>query len=74
MGNSNHAIAFGNSHWKNVPMMSSVPHTDTGKEIQYKDLKKDPTLGPLFKKDLVMNVDAYSKESETYKEQILASF
>jgi hypothetical protein len=29
-------------------MMNSVIHPVTGKEMQYKDLMKDPELGPLF--------------------------
>jgi hypothetical protein len=29
-------------------MMNSVVHPITGKEMQYKDLMKDPDLGPLF--------------------------
>jgi hypothetical protein len=50
MGSATHAIAFGNNQWTNVPMMKSVLHPITGKEIQYKDLMKDPKLGPLYKK------------------------
>jgi hypothetical protein len=33
-------------------MMKSVIHPVTGKEMQYKDLMKDPDLGPLFEIDL----------------------
>jgi hypothetical protein len=29
-------------------MMNSVIHPVTGKEMQYKDLMKDPIFGPLF--------------------------
>jgi hypothetical protein len=28
--------------------MNSIIHPVTGKEMQYKDLMKDPELGPLF--------------------------
>jgi hypothetical protein len=31
-----------------TPMMNSVIHPVTGKEMQYKDLMKDAILGPLF--------------------------
>jgi hypothetical protein len=48
MGGANCAIAFGENHWTKTPMMNSVVHPVTGKEIQYKDLMKDPKLGPLF--------------------------
>jgi hypothetical protein len=34
MGSANHAIAFGNNHWTNVPTMNAVLHPATGKEIQ----------------------------------------
>jgi hypothetical protein len=33
-------------------MINAVLHPATGKEMQYKDLIKDPTLGPLYKKGL----------------------
>jgi hypothetical protein len=49
MGSANHAMASGNT---NVPMMNAVLHPATGKEIQYKDLMKHSTLGPLYKKGL----------------------
>jgi hypothetical protein len=42
------AIAFGENHWTMTPMMNAVIHPVTGKEMQYKDLMKDPELGPLF--------------------------
>jgi hypothetical protein len=45
---ANCAIAFGKNHWKTTPMINAVIHTVTGKEMQYKDLMKDPDLGPLF--------------------------
>jgi hypothetical protein len=45
---ANCAIAFGENHWTNTPMMNSAIHPVTGKEMQYKDLMKDPELGPLF--------------------------
>jgi hypothetical protein len=50
MGSANNAIAFGNNHWATVPMMNSVLHPATDKEMQYKDLVKKSTLGPLYKK------------------------
>jgi hypothetical protein len=31
-------------------MMNAVLHPATGKEMQYKDLMKNSTLGPLYKK------------------------
>jgi hypothetical protein len=48
IGGTNCAIAFGENHWTNTPMMNSVIHPVTGKEMKYKDLMKDPELGPLF--------------------------
>jgi hypothetical protein len=39
---------LGDNHWKKTPMMNSVIHPVTGKEMQYKDLMKDPIFGPLF--------------------------
>jgi hypothetical protein len=48
MGGANCAIALGENHWKNTKMMNSVIHPVTGKEMQFKDLMKDPELGPLF--------------------------
>jgi hypothetical protein len=48
MGGANCAIAFGENHWTKTPMMNSVIQPVIGKEIQYKDLMKDPKLGPLF--------------------------
>jgi hypothetical protein len=45
---ANCAIAFGENHWTNTQMMNSVIHPSTGKEMQYKDLMKDPDLGPSF--------------------------
>jgi hypothetical protein len=42
------AIVFGENDWTNTPMMNSVIHPVTGKEMQYKDFMKDPELGPLF--------------------------
>jgi hypothetical protein len=48
LGGANCAIAFGEKHWTKTHMMNSVIHPSTGKEMQYKDLMKDPDLGPLF--------------------------
>jgi hypothetical protein len=45
---ANCAIAFGENHWTNTPMMNSVINTVTDKEMQYKDLMKDPELRLLF--------------------------
>jgi hypothetical protein len=39
---------LGDNHWTKTPMMNSVIHPVTGKEMQYKDLMKDPIFGPLF--------------------------
>jgi hypothetical protein len=52
LGGANCAIALGESHWTKTKMMNSVIHPITGKEMQYKDLMKDPDLGPLFEIDL----------------------
>jgi hypothetical protein len=48
IGGASCAIAFGKNHWTMTPMMNSVIHPVTGKEMQYTDLMKDPDLGPLF--------------------------
>jgi hypothetical protein len=48
MGSANCAIAFGENHWTHTPMMNSIIHPVTGKEMHYKDLMKDPELAPLF--------------------------
>jgi hypothetical protein len=48
LGGANWAIAFGENHCTKTPIMNSVIHPVTGKEMQYKDLMKDPDLGPLF--------------------------
>jgi hypothetical protein len=48
MGGANCAIAFGENHWTKTPILNSVIHPVTGKEIQYTDPMKDPELGPLF--------------------------
>jgi hypothetical protein len=46
MGSPNNAIALGNTHWNNVPMMNAVLYPSSGKDTQYKDIMKHPTLGP----------------------------
>jgi hypothetical protein len=48
LGGANCAIAFGENHWTRTHMMNSVIHPSTVKEMQYKDLMKDPDLGPSF--------------------------
>jgi hypothetical protein len=48
LGAANCACALGDNHWTKTPMMNSVIHPVTGKEMQYKDLMKDAILGPLF--------------------------
>jgi hypothetical protein len=48
LGGANCAIAFGESNWTKTHMMNSITHPSTGKEMQYKDLMKDPDLGPSF--------------------------
>jgi hypothetical protein len=48
LGASNCACALGDNHWTKTPMMNSVIHPITGKEMQYKDLMKDPIFGPVF--------------------------
>jgi hypothetical protein len=49
LGGENCAITFGENHSTKAHMMNSVIHPSTGKDMQYKDLMKDPDLGPLFK-------------------------
>jgi hypothetical protein len=50
MGSAHHAMDSANP---NVPIMNThVRHPDTGKEMQYKDLMKNPTLGLQYKKGL----------------------
>jgi hypothetical protein len=48
LGASNCACALGDNHWTKTSMMNSVIHPATVKEMQYKDLMKDPIFGPLF--------------------------
>jgi hypothetical protein len=48
LGAANCACALGDNHGTKTPMMNSVIHPVTGKEMQYKDLTKDAILGPLF--------------------------
>jgi hypothetical protein len=42
MGSANCVIAFDENHWTQTPMMNSVIHPVTGKEMHYKDLMKEP--------------------------------
>jgi hypothetical protein len=48
IGAANCACALGDNHWTKTPMINSIIHPVTGKEMQYKDLMKDPIFGPLF--------------------------
>jgi hypothetical protein len=48
LGAANCACALVDNHWTKTPMMNSVIHPVTNKEMQYKDLMKDAILGPLF--------------------------
>jgi hypothetical protein len=48
LGAANCACPLGDNHWTKTPMMNYVIHPVTGKEMQYKDLMKDPIFGPLF--------------------------
>jgi hypothetical protein len=48
LGAENCACALGDNNWTKTPMMNSVIHPVTGKEMHYKDLMKDAILGPLF--------------------------
>jgi hypothetical protein len=48
IGGANCAIVFGKNHWTTTTMMNAVTYPVTGKEMQYKDLLRDPYLGPLF--------------------------
>jgi hypothetical protein len=49
MGSANNAIPLGNNHWTKIPMMNSVLHAASVKEIQCKDIMQHPTLGPKYK-------------------------
>jgi hypothetical protein len=49
MGSANHVISFGSNHWTTSPMMNAVLHSATGKEMQYKDIMKHPSLGTRYK-------------------------
>jgi hypothetical protein len=49
MGSTNDVITSGKT---NLPMINAVLHLATAKEIQYQDLMKHSTLGPLYKKRL----------------------
>jgi hypothetical protein len=57
LGGANCAIAFGENHWTKTYMMNSVIHPSTGKEMQYKDLMKDPDLVPSFEMGLSNELD-----------------
>jgi hypothetical protein len=57
LGGANCAIAFGENHWTKTHMMNSAIHPSTGKEMQYKDLMKDPYLGPPFETGLSNELD-----------------
>jgi hypothetical protein len=48
LGGANCAIAFGEDHWTKTHMMNSIIHPSTGHDMRYKDLMKDPDLGPSF--------------------------
>jgi hypothetical protein len=48
LGGANCAIAFGKNNWTKTHMVNCVIHPSTGKEMKYKDLMKDPDLGPSF--------------------------
>jgi hypothetical protein len=48
LGAANCACALGDNHWTKTPMMNSVIHPVTVKEMQYKYLMKDRIFGPLF--------------------------
>jgi hypothetical protein len=48
LGGANCAIAFVENHWTKTHMINSVIRPSTGKDMQYKDLIKDPYLGPSF--------------------------
>jgi hypothetical protein len=74
MGSAKNAIALGNNKWTNVPMMNTVLHPATGKEIQYKDIMKHPALVHSTKQRSTMNLAASIKESETSKVKTHASF
>jgi hypothetical protein len=52
IGITNHAITYVSNNCTNVPMMNAFIHPATGKEMEYKDLMKDSTLGSLYKKGL----------------------
>jgi hypothetical protein len=52
---ANHAISY---VYTNLPMTDTVLNPTTGKEMQYRDIMKDSTLGPLYKNDWTMNLGA----------------
>jgi hypothetical protein len=52
LGGASCAIAFGENHWTKTHMMKPVIHPRKGREMQYKDLIKDPDLGPSFETGL----------------------
>jgi hypothetical protein len=62
MGGANCAIDFGENHWTKTQMMNLVIHPVTWKEMQYKDLIKDPELGPLFEIGLVNELGPICQE------------
>jgi hypothetical protein len=49
MGSANNAISLGDNHWITTPMMNAVIHPASGKEMQYKEIMQQPTLGPKYK-------------------------
>jgi hypothetical protein len=49
MGSAKNDIALGNNHFTNKPIMNAVINPASGKEMQYKDIMQNPTLGPKYK-------------------------
>jgi hypothetical protein len=48
MDTAHMAIALGSNHWSQQHHANSVIHPDTGKEMEYSALMKDPRLQPLW--------------------------
>jgi hypothetical protein len=46
MGSAKNATSLGDNHWTKTPMMNTVLHPASGKEMQYTDIMQHPTMGP----------------------------
>jgi hypothetical protein len=50
MDSSHMAISLGHNHWSHQHQANTVIHPDTGKEMEYSALMKDPRLQPLWRR------------------------